>query len=110
MQKNNTLKRFLYKKSYLPVIAFLLITLSFIIDNYWSGNSSVNAVQKNVEEFIQNQEKDFLQLMTDTSLVSKIAKTNYDEDQLLYLTQKKYFIHIYIIYFQQSLFSSAQAF
>ena len=97
MQNNNTLRRFLYKNSYLPVIAACLFTLSFIIDNYWSGNSSVTSVQKNIQSYVQQQEKDFDKLMADTEVVNKITDNKYDEAFLLNLTEKKYFIYHYLV-------------
>ena len=63
MQTEITFRRFLYKNSYLLVIAAWLITISFIIDNYWSGNSSVKAVQANLQQYVQREEKDFDKLV-----------------------------------------------
>ena len=53
MQNNPTYKRLLFKNSYLLIIAAWLITFSFIIDNYWSGNSSVAAVRNNIENYVK---------------------------------------------------------
>ena len=97
MQKDTTFRRFWSRNYYLLVIAAWFITLSFIIDNYWSGNSSVAAVQKNVESYVQQQEKDFDQLMADTAFVKKISNNNYDEIFLQELTHKKYFFYRYFI-------------
>lgn len=97
MQKEKTFLRFFYRNSYLLIIAAWFITLSFIIDNYWSGNSSVTAVQKNVESYVQQQEKDFDRLMADTGFVKKISDNNYDESFLKELTHKKYFFYRYFI-------------
>ncbi len=97
MQNNHPFRQFLYKHSYLLIIAAWLITLSFIIDNYWSGNSSVNAVRKNIESYIQKQETDFEKLMADTAAVNKINNNDYDEAFLQKLTGKKYFIYRYFV-------------
>ena len=97
MEKENTLRRFWSKNSYLPVIAAWCITFSFIIDNYWSGNATVNAVQKNIEQYIQQQEKDFEGLMSDTAFLRKATADRYDETFLQDLTRKKYFFFQYYV-------------
>lgn len=97
MQNNIPFSRFLYKNTYLLIIAAWLITLSFIIDNYWSGNASVNTVQENIQHYIQKQEKDFEQLMADSLLVNKINDNKYNESDLKNLTGKNYFIFRYFV-------------
>ncbi len=87
----------MYKNSYLLIIAAWLITISFIIDNYWSDNSSVNTVQNSIETYIHQHEKDFGKLCTDTALLNKLSKKNYDESFLKKYTQKKYFFYLYKI-------------
>ena len=95
MQTNITLKRYIIKNSYLLILAAWLITLSFIIDNYWSGNSSVAAVQKNLSTYVQDQEKDFDSLISDSTVFNKIISGNYEEPFLQQLISKKYFFFIY---------------
>ena len=95
MQNAITFKKFLYKNSYLLVIAAWLITISFIIDNYWTGNATIQAVQKNLSGYIHYQEKDFDRLANDTTTISKVLATDYDEKQLKQWTDKKYFYFIY---------------
>ena len=95
MQNTPTLLRFLYKNSYLLVIAAWLITISFIIDNYWADNSSVNAVQKKIEAYIHRSEKDFTNLANDTGMVQQLSGKKYDENFLKGITQKEYFIYLY---------------
>ena len=97
MQTNITFRRFVYKNSYLLVIAAWFITISFIIDNYWSGNSSVTAARKNIEQSIQKQEKDFEHLLTDTAALSSLSNKTYSEEQLTRLTNKKYYLFRYFI-------------
>ena len=95
MQNIKTFGHFIYKNSYLLVIAGWLITISFIIDNYWSDNSSIGSVKKKIETYIHQQEKDFQKLSSDTALLNKLSAKNYDEDFLNAFTQKKYFFYQY---------------
>ena len=75
MQNESHFRRFLYKNSYLLVVAAWLITISFIIDNYWSSNSSAAAVQKNIQSYVQKQEKDFDNTVKDTAVKVETTTT-----------------------------------
>lgn len=95
MQNSNTFRRFLYKNSYLWIIAAWLITLSFIIDNYWSGNSSVKSVKKKIQHYIQEQERNFEKTISDTFVLNKLRYNSYDERFLQDQANKKYFLYHY---------------
>ena len=97
MQNNNPFRRFIIKNSYLLIIAAWLITISFIIDNYWSGNSSVGAVRENIQRYIHRQETDFEKLVADTSAINRIGDNRYDEEFLRGLVNKKYFFYRYFV-------------
>lgn len=97
MQNEINFRRFLYKNSYLLVVAAWLITISFIIDNYWSGNSSLTAVQKNIQAYVQKEEKDFDNTLKDTAVINKLLSKNYDDVFLDDLTHKKYFLYLYFV-------------
>ncbi len=97
LQKDNNFIIFFRKHSYLLILAAALFTLSFIIDNYWSGNSSVQAVQKNLSNYIHEQEKDFDKLGEDKELVLKLTKGSYEEKELENLCNKKYFFYLFHI-------------
>ena len=79
MQKGNSFKNRLLRNSYLLVTAAWLLTISFIIDNYWSGSASPEAFQKNIGKYIAKQEKDFDAFTQDTSAIQKLAYKNYNE-------------------------------
>ena len=95
MQNNKSFKQLLLKNSYLLVVAAWLITISFIIDNYWSGNSSVGAVKSNLSAYIHQQENDFDQIAGNLLLINKLVSKKNDEETLQKLVQKKYFLFIY---------------
>jgi len=52
---------------YLLVVAAWLITLSFIIDNYWSSTSNIKAVQNKMNNFVNDAETDFIKTLYDSS-------------------------------------------
>jgi len=92
-----TNKRQLFKNSYLLILAAWLITFSFIIDNYWSGNSSIGGVQKLIEQQIQKQERDFEKLLKDTAFTRQMDNETFVEPALQQLAQKPYFIYRYFV-------------
>jgi signal transduction histidine kinase len=97
LQNSPTYKRLSFKNSYLLILAAWLVTFSFIIDNYWSGNSSLGAVQKNIEHDIQDKEKNFVKLLNDTALTRQMDEQTFEEPELLTLAQKPYFIFRYFV-------------
>ncbi len=97
MQNNNPFRRFIIQNSYLLIIAAWFITISFIIDNYWSGNSSVGAVKENLQGYIHRHEKDFEKLLADTAAMQMIRNNRYEEDFLQKQVGKKYFIYRYFV-------------
>lgn len=97
MQNQLNYKRLLFKSSYLLIIAAWLITFSFIIDNYWVGNSSIASVRKQIEHNIQKHEADFVLLFKDTAFAKKIDEGKFSEGQLNQLVNKDYFIYSYFV-------------
>jgi len=97
LQNNKTFLRFLYKNSFLLVTAGWLITISFIIDNYWSDNSSAESVKTTIEKDIRRQEKDFVALCADSIKLKQMVRKSYDETFLQKFTEKKYFFYLYHI-------------
>ncbi len=97
MQNSLFYKRIVFKNSYLLLMAAFLVAFSLIIDNYWLGKASDTAVSKNIESYVQEQEKDFEGLMADTGLGKKINDYKFEESQLKALTEKKYFIYRYFV-------------
>ncbi len=95
MQNTITPARFIYKHLYLLIIAAWLITISFVIDNYWSANSSLYTVQKKLDNYIKIQENDFENLINDKAAFNKIKLHSIDESLLNKLIKKDYFVFYY---------------
>ncbi len=88
-------KKIVRKNIYLLLLAAWLVTISFIIDNYWAPNSSAGAVQRQVSSYIHKQENDFDTLAANKGILQKLAIKEYDSKLLKQLTEKKYFLFIY---------------
>ena len=97
MQKSPTYKPVLFKNSYLLILAACLVIFSFVIDNFWSGNSSLAAVQKSIENGVQQSERDFEKLVKDTVLIRQMDNNGFTEPLLQQLTEKPYFIYRYFV-------------
>ncbi len=95
MQHSLTFHSFFYKNGYLLVLAAWLITISFMVDNYWSANASINTVKKEISNYVNSQERSFIDLVNDTTVINKISKANLSEAFLLSLIKKKYFLFFY---------------
>ena len=96
-QQPNSFRRFIKRNSYLPVAAAWLFTLSFLIDNYWLGNSTVKEVQQQLQQYVHTQERAFDQLLTDTVSLKKISNNSYSENDLQRLTEHKFFLFRYAL-------------
>ncbi len=83
------------KNGYLLIAAAWLITISFIIDNYWSGTSTPKSVQRIIQRDIQKKQTDFEAFSADTGLIIKLASQQYNEAILQKIQSKNYFIFIY---------------
>ncbi len=85
---------FLKKNLYLLVLAAWLITLSFLINNYWSSSSSLGAVKKEMRSYVQDAEVDFANLVQDSAFASLYAGQVAAGGSPA-LTDRNYFIFFY---------------
>ncbi len=86
---------FFGRNGFLLVIAAWLLTISFIIDNYWSGVATKETVQKAVQRYITKSEKSISEFSGDSTFLNRIIEGNFAEKELKELVNKKYFIFIY---------------
>ena len=64
---------------YLLVLAAWFITFSFIIDNYWSANSSINTVVNKLNRYVKKNEKDFFATVNKPQNFSAFSKDSISE-------------------------------
>ncbi len=95
MKFRRYIKFFFGRNGYLLLLAALLVTFSFIIDNYWGG-ASLSGVQKAIQKDIQQKQKDFISFYKDTGLLHQLINKQYSEAALQKFSDKKYFVFIYI--------------
>ena len=86
---------FFKRNSYLLITAAWLLTIAFIINNYWSGTSTPFAVQKEIQKSIDKGQEKIEEFNNDTALIESIVSQNYTEPQLDLLDEKDYFIFFY---------------
>ncbi|MEO8110367.1 MAG: HAMP domain-containing sensor histidine kinase [Ginsengibacter sp.] len=86
---------FFGRNGFLLVIAAWLLTISFIIDNYWSGSASNATVQKVIQKNIVKNQKNIELFYKDSVLLDKIISGRYNKKELQDLVEKKFFIFAY---------------
>ncbi len=85
----------IFKYSFLLLVAAWLITLSFIIDNYWSKNATISSAKKNVADYIQQQKEDFNKIAADSLGLKNFDNDSISENSLKEISKKKYFFYVY---------------
>ena len=93
MLKKIIIPRIITNNIYLLVIVAWLITLSFLINNYWSSYSNLKAVQKKMTGYIQTAEKDFIAMAADGSF-KNLMQDSLSED-LNKVPKKDYCLFLY---------------
>ena len=79
----NSLRQAAYKHGYLIITAAWLYTISFIFSNYWSYHSSPQKVKNKLEQGLQQQEKQFAGIISDTALLNTwITQTSSVADRI----------------------------
>lgn len=89
------LPRFISSNLYLLVLAAWLITLSFIIDNYWSASSNEKNVVRKLNNYVQDAEKDFYNTIADSDYIKKVRNKKITDEYLKELLQKPYYLFTY---------------
>ncbi|HEY4151497.1 MAG TPA: hypothetical protein VGM41_21310, partial [Chitinophagaceae bacterium] len=77
-----------------------LLTIAFIVDNYWYSSSSARYLRKHIESDVQQQEKSFDKFLTDTSLLRRLSAQTYTEAEMNQFTnthKTPYCIFLYTI-------------
>lgn len=80
---------------YLLVLAAWFITFLFIIDNYWSANSSINTVVNKLNRYVKKNEKDFFATVNKPQNFSAFSKDSISETFLNEIKKKEYFLFYY---------------
>ena len=86
---------FLKRNSYLLISAAWLVTIAFIINNYWSGTSTPFAVQKKIQRSLDQSAKDVAEFLDDTALIQSIVDQEYtaEQQELFALKDRFYFFY-----------------
>ncbi|MDQ6888900.1 MAG: HAMP domain-containing histidine kinase, partial [Bacteroidota bacterium] len=80
---------------FLLVVAAWFLTISFIIDNYWSGIATPSSVQKVIQKNIIKNQKDIDRFYHDSTLINRLIRGHYNQEELDELVGKSFFIFIY---------------
>jgi two-component system, NtrC family, nitrogen regulation sensor histidine kinase NtrY len=94
LNPSHTIKSFLYKNAYLPIIAAWLFTFSFLFQYYWSYTSAPAQVRKTIERSIKTRHADFEQLLSNVQLTERLFNFNCSKEEFNTVSGKDYFIFL----------------
>ena len=94
MNPSHTIKSFLYKNAFLPILAAWLFTFSFLFQYYWSYTSAPAQVRKTIERSINSRQEDFEKIIADKQLVQRLFEFSASEKEFETITAKDYFIFL----------------
>lgn len=86
---------FFKRNNYLLLAAAWLLTLAFVINNYWSVTATPAAVQKTLENKIALQQKNVNNFLADSALLRKIITNAYTTETVNNLVKKDFYIFLY---------------
>jgi hypothetical protein len=95
MSEPLSMKKILLKKVYLLVAAAWFITLTFIIDNYWTANASLETVQNKISGFIDEAETDFSKEVKNNRFENQVHEKKIGKDLIDKFSRKSYFLFVY---------------
>lgn len=82
-------------KFYLLAAALLLLLLSFVSTTYFRNTPAANLEQKNLQYYLQKQERNFNRLLRDTPLLRRLVQQTETLDELKKLENLSYGIYLY---------------
>lgn len=100
MINEKEIKIFFLKHGYLLIAAAWLITIAFLINNYWLYYSSPKGVQHSLEQNIQHREKELYQFFDDSVQMNKLLNREYNLETLRKLTGPDQ--DFYLFFFQDN--------
>ncbi len=72
-----------------------LVTFSFIIDNYWSANASLQKVEQIITKRVQSPERQMSAVISDTSFLQSLQTGEIPQERLEECMKKDFFIFFY---------------
>lgn len=91
----NFVRQILQRNAIFLLLAGWLFTLAFIVDNYWYSSSSIKYLHKNIQSDLQEQEKDFSKVLSDTGILRRFSNKEYSEEELKFFLAKGYCFLLY---------------
>ncbi|MEO7445758.1 MAG: hypothetical protein ABIU55_09690, partial [Ferruginibacter sp.] len=80
---------------YLLVIAAWLITLSFIIDNYFSAEINTTSVQKKLTSYVQDKQASISSLLKKKDVLNQLTSDSMRQGFMMELSQMPYYLYYF---------------
>lgn len=84
-----------FPKRFLLFAAAFLLILSYVLSVYFFTKPSIRAEQKNLQQYIHQQQKDFKRLIQDSALMRKLVQQNESLEEFRKLDEKPYGIFLF---------------
>ncbi len=86
---------FFKRNNYLLLVAAWLLTIAFVVSNYWSVTSTPQAIQKSIQTKIIKEQNRAANFLNDTATINKVLANRYDEDFLTSIINKPFYVFAY---------------
>lgn len=86
---------FFKRNNYLLLTAAWLLTIAFIVSNYWSVTSTPQAIQKSIQREILKEQMKAEKFLNDTAIINKVQSGKYDEEFLTSIVKKSFYVFTY---------------
>ena len=89
-------KKAVFRHGYLAITAAWLYTISFVLTNYVSFNSSPESVKRNLETYVASRERDFNDILLDDDAIAGLLSDGSNKYKLSF-TQKDFGLFTYVL-------------
>lgn len=86
---------FFKRNNYLLLTAAWLLTIAFVVSNYWSVTSTPQAIQKSIQRELVREQKSAAAFLNDTATINKLKSGRYSEDFLASIVNKPFYVFAY---------------
>ncbi|MCL6523791.1 MAG: HAMP domain-containing histidine kinase [Thermoflavifilum sp.] len=88
-------KHFFWKNGYLLIGAAWLLTLAFLVDHYWSYNSSDQRIVASIQQHLKEREDRLHRLTQRYSLLNQLLRRTFDQQTLYELDPQRIGIYLF---------------
>ena len=81
----------------LLLAAIVLFVLSFVVNRFYNNRSALSDEVRDAQEYIHRQQRDFADMLKDTSFVMRLVEGREKEKELIRIAEKPYGTFLYTV-------------